>query len=102
MDNDPPVGRLSRKSSASPASFSSMVASGVPFFDARGLRACARRETGNLITLVVLSLESAFDMIHLQCWGLGPARKFALPSGSLFVYTNNHAEARKNCIQKIK
>jgi hypothetical protein len=35
-------------------------------------------------------------------FGLEPGRKLLLPLGLLFMYTNNHAEARKNCIQKIK
>jgi hypothetical protein len=50
----------------------------------------------------VLLLESAWA-IWLPFWlGLEPGRKVTLPLGLLFVYTNNHDEAIKNCTQKIK
>src|ERR1700730_1238397 len=50
----------------------------------------------------VLSTLSAWSWDLRPSWlGLEPGWKFQLPLGLIFVYTNNHGEAIKNCTQKI-
>jgi hypothetical protein len=49
----------------------------------------------------VLLLPTACGMIHLML-PVRASRKLALPAGLIFMYTNIHGEAIKNCTQEIE